>query len=148
MQRDIERQRKRWRFGARMGAGLDPELFLIGVQARIGPLFSPDLYLRPNAEFAFGELTDMIGLNLEGAYRVPITFRHGRWSAYVGAGPALNFIHQGVGTRDISFSNFNYEMRFNIFSGIQFRRGTFGEVKTSLWARGVQAVRFVFGYNF
>ena len=78
MQRDIERQMKRWRFGARMGAGLDPELFLIGVQARIGPLFSADFYLRPNAEFAFGELTDMIALNLEGAYRLPITFRHGR----------------------------------------------------------------------
>lgn len=148
VQREIERQMKRWRLGARMGAGLDPELFLIGVQARIGPFFSRDFYLRPNAEFAFGELTDMFALNLEGAYRLPITFRHGRWSAYVGAGPGLNFIHQGVGTRDISFSNFNYETGFNIFSGIQFRRGTFGEVKTSLWANGVPTLRFVFGYNF
>ena len=148
VQREIERSVKRWRLGARLGAGLDPELFLIGVQARIGPVFTRDFYLRPNVEFAFGELTDMFALNLEGAYRLPITFRHGRWSAYVGAGPGLNFIHQGVGTRDISFSNFNYETGFNIFSGIQFRRGTFGEVKTSLWANGVPTLRFIFGYNF
>jgi hypothetical protein len=148
VQRDIERQARRWALGFRMGAGLDPELFLIGVHAGIGPIFSRDFYFRPNVEFAFGELTDMFALNLEGVYRLPITFREGRWSAYVGAGPGLNFIHEGVGTRDISFSNFNYETGFNMFTGIRFRRGTFGEVKTSLWAGGVPTLRFIFGYTF
>lgn len=148
IQRDIERQARRWALGFRMGAGLDPEVFLIGVHAGIGPFFSRDFYFRPNVEFAFGELTDMFALNLEGVYRLPITFREGRWSAYVGAGPGLNFIHQGVGTRDISFSNFNYETGFNMFTGIRFRRGTFGEVKTSLWAGGVPTLRFIFGYTF
>ena len=50
---------------------------------------------RPNAEFAFGELTDMVALNLEGAYRLPISFRHGRWSAYVGAGPGTKLYSPG-----------------------------------------------------
>jgi hypothetical protein len=148
VQREIEKQVRRWQLGVRLGAGLDPELFLIGVQTAIGPIFSRDFYLRPNVDFAFGELTDMAAINLEGAYRLPITFRHGRWSAYVGAGPGLNFVHQGVGRRDISFSNFDYETGLNVFSGMRFRRGTFVEVKTTLWARSVPTLRLIFGYTF
>jgi hypothetical protein len=148
VEREIERQARRFQMGVRMGAGLDPELFLIGVHAGIGPIFTRDFYLRPNVEFAFGELTDMYSLNLEGAYRLPITLRHGRWSAYVGGGPSLNFVHQGLDKSDTSFSDFNYDTGLNVFSGIRFRRGTFGEVKTSLWARGVPTLRFIFGYTF
>ena len=148
VQREIERQARRWALGFRMGAGLDPEVFLIGVHAGIGPLFTRDFYFRPNVEFAFGELTDMVALNLEAAYRLPITFRHGRWSAYVGAGPGLNFVHTGDDNSDVSFSNFNYETGFNLFTGIRFRRGTFGEVKTSLWAGGVPTLRIILGHTF
>jgi hypothetical protein len=148
VEREIERQARRWQLGVRIGAGLDPELFLLGVHAGIGPIFSRDFYLRPNAEFAFGELTDMVALNLEGAYRLPISFRHGRWNAYVGAGPGLNFVHQGIGRRDIDFGNFDYETSFNVFSGLRFRRGTFVEVKTSLWAPAVPILRLIFGYTF
>lgn len=148
MEREIERQARRWQLGARIGAGLDPELFLLGVHAGIGPIFSRDFSFRPNAEFAFGELTDMVALNLEGAYRLPISFRHGRWNAYVGAGPGLNFIHQGIGKRDIDFGNFDYDTSLNVFSGLRFRRGTFVEVKTSLWAPAVPTLRLIFGYTF
>jgi len=147
-EREIERLARRWQIGVRIGGGLDPELFLIGVHSSIGPMFTRDLYFRPNAEFAFGELTDMGAINLEAAYRLPITFREGRWSAYVGAGPGLNFIHQGVGKRDISFSNFDYQTGLNVFTGVRFRRGTFAEVKTSLWAPGVPTLRLMFGYTF
>lgn len=148
VEREIERQARRFQLGVRIGAGLDPELFLLGVHAGIGPIFSRDFYLRPNAEFAFGELTDMVALNLEGAYRLPISFQHGRWNAYVGAGPGLNFIHQGIGRRDISFGNFDYDTSLNVFSGLRFRRGTFVEVKTSLWAPAVPTLRLIFGYTF
>ena len=147
-EREIERLARRWQMGVRVGGGLDPELFLIGAHTSIGPIFSRDFYFRPNVEFAFGELTDMFAINLEAAYRLPITFRQGRWSAYVGAGPGLNFIHQGVGTRDISFSNFDYQTGLNFFTGVRFRRGTFAEVKTSLWAPGVPTLRLMFGYTF
>lgn len=147
-QREMEKLARRWQMGVRVGAGLDPELFLIGVHTAIGPIFSKDFSFRPNAEFAFGELTDMVAINLEGAYRLPVSFREGRWSSYVGAGIGLNFIHQGVDKRDISFSNFDYQTGLNLFTGVRFRGGTFAEVKTSLWARGVPTVRLMFGYTF
>ena len=147
-EREIEKLARRWQIGVRVGGGLDPELFLIGVHTSIGPVFSREFYIRPNVEFAFGELTDMAAINLEAAYRLPISFRQGRWSAYVGAGPGLNFIHQGVDNRDISFSNFNYDTGLNFFSGVRFRGGTFAEVKTSLWAQGVPTLRLLFGYTF
>jgi hypothetical protein len=152
VEHDIEREARRWRVGVRTGVALDPELVLFGVQSQIGPIFTHDLSFRPNAEFAFGEVTDLIALNLEMAYRLPLTSRQGKWSAYAGAGPSLNFIHQsfnnGSGSRNISFGNFDYETGFNILTGLQFRRGTFVEVKTGLWSRPAPTFRMIFGYNF
>jgi hypothetical protein len=110
VQREIEKKVRRWQLGVRIGAGLDPELFLIGVHTGISPIFNRDFYLRPNAEFGFGELTDMLALNLEGAYRLPISSRHGRWSSYFGAGPSFNFIHQGLERRS-RMRNLNPSMR-------------------------------------
>jgi len=148
LQHDIEREARRWQLGVRVGAGLDPEIFLFGVHSSIGPVFSRDFYLRPNVEFGFGELTDMIAINLEGAYRLPISFRHGRWSSYIGAGPSLNFVHQGLEQRDIDFGNFEFESGLNVFSGLRFRRGTFAEVKANLWAHSVPTLRLILGYTF
>jgi hypothetical protein len=147
-QHEIERLARRWQVGVRIGAGLDPELFLIGAHSAIGPIFSRDFYFRPNVEFAFGELTDMVAINLEGAYRLPITLRQGRWSAYAGAGTGLNFVHQGVDKSDVSFSNFEYQTGLNVFSGVRFRNGTSAEVKASLWATGVPTLRLILGYTF
>jgi hypothetical protein len=69
----------------RAGAALDPELFMFGVHTQIGPIFSRNVFFRPNAEFAFAEVTDLIALNLEAIYRLPITARGKTWSAYFGA---------------------------------------------------------------
>jgi hypothetical protein len=148
VERDIEKEVRRWQLGVRIGAGLDPELFLIGVHTAIGPFFSRDFHLRPNAEFGFGELTDMIALNLEGAFRLPINSRYGRWSSYVGAGPSFNFVHQGLENREIDFGNFEFETGLNVFSGVRFRRGTFVEVKGNLWAHSVPTLRLILGYTF
>src|SRR5207237_3282728 len=95
---------------------------------------------RPNAEFAFGEVTDLIALNLEAIYRLPVSSRRGNWSAYLGAGPALTFLHQrfqsqtGQG-RNMESGNLDFDAGFNILTGAQFSRGTFFEVKTSLYSR-------------
>ena len=72
-QHAIEKLARRWAVGVKIGATLHPELFRIGARSAIGPIFSPDFYFRLNAEFAFGELTDMVAINLDGAYRLPIT---------------------------------------------------------------------------
>jgi hypothetical protein len=153
LETEIKRGVRRWHVGVRAGSAFDPELFLFGVHSQIGPIFHRNVYFRPNAEFAFGEVTDLIALNLETTYRLPITSREGRWSTYVGAGPALNFIHQsfnnsqGTG-RNISFGNFDYETGFNVLTGLQFRKGTFFEMKTSLWSKPAPVLRLIVGYNF
>ncbi len=153
LERDIKRQARRWRLGVRAGVGLDPELILFGVHSQLGPIFHRDVFFRPNAEFAFGEVTDLIALNLEAIYRLPVSSRRGNWSAYLGAGPALTFLHQSfqsqVGQgRNIEFGNFDFDAGFNILTGVQFRRGIFFEVKTSLYSRPAPTLRLILGYNF
>src|SRR3569833_601711 len=44
LERNIERETRRYRLGVRGGVALDPELFLIGVQSQIGPFFSKNVY--------------------------------------------------------------------------------------------------------
>jgi hypothetical protein len=153
LEHDIKRQARRWRVGVRAGAALDPELILFGVHSQLGPIFHRNVFFRPNAEFAFGEVTDLIALNLEGIYRLPVSSRRGGWSAYMGAGPALTFLHQnferqqGQG-RNIDFGNFDYDTGLNILAGLQFQRGTFVELKTSVYSRPAPTLRLIFGYNF
>jgi hypothetical protein len=153
LERDIKRQARRWRVGVRAGAALDPELILFGVHSQLGPFFHRDVSFRPNAEFAFGEITDLIALNLEAIYRLPISPRRGRWSPYIGAGPGFTFLHQnferkaGSG-RDIDFGQFDFDTGLNILTGVQFRRGTFVEIKSSVYSRPAPTLRLIFGYNF
>ena len=152
VENDIKREARRWRLGARAGIALDPELVMFGVHSQMGPVFSRNVYFRPNAEFAWGEITDMVALNLEAVYRFQHA-RRGAWSPYLGGGPALNFIHQSFKTqaseqRDISFGNFDYETGFNILMGFENRRGTFFEVKTSLYSQPAPVLRLILGKNF
>ena len=142
----IEGEARRWHTGGRIGVGFSPELFLFGVQSQIGPFFSPHLLFRPNAEFGFGELTDMFSVNFEGAYRLSMTWGHG-WTPYFGMGPSLNFIHQSASSSSASFSNFTYKTGFNVFLGAQ-KRNTFVEMKTGLWSGQAPVLRLMIGYNF
>jgi hypothetical protein len=59
------------------------------------------------------------------------------------------FIHQSLGEeRDISFSNFDYETGLNVLAGMQSRKGTFVELKTSLYSGPSPKLRVIIGYNF
>jgi hypothetical protein len=146
---DIKRESRRWRLGVRAGAAFDPELFTFGVQSQIGPIFHPRVLFRPNAEFAFGEVTDLIALNFEAIYRFSAAHRSGNWTPYVGGGPAMIFIHQSLNQgRDINFSNFDYETGLNVLAGVQSRKGTFVELKTSLYSGPAPKLRVIVGYNF
>jgi hypothetical protein len=71
VENNIKSEARRWRLGVRAGATLDPELFMFGVHSQMGPIFSSRVFFRPSAEFDFGEVTDLIALNLEGIYRFP-----------------------------------------------------------------------------
>ncbi len=146
---DIRREGRRWRMGVRAGAAFDPELFMFGIQSQMGPILHPRVLFRPNAEFDFGEVTDLIALNLEAIYRFSAASRRRNWTPYVGAGPALIFIHQSFQSgRDIDFGNFDYETGFNILAGVQSRRGMFAEMKTSLYSGPAPKLRLILGYNF
>ncbi len=152
LEQDIKREARRWHLGVRAGAALDPEVCMFGVHSQIGPIFNRNFLFRPNAEFAFGEVTDLIALNLEAVYRLPVSSRGRNFSAYIGAGPGFTFLHQnferqqGQG-RNIDFGNFDYESGFNVLAGIQ-KRHTFYEIKTSLWARPAPTLRLIVGYTF
>jgi hypothetical protein len=146
---EIKRESRRWNLGVRAGAAFDPEIFMFGVHTQIGPIFTPRILFRPSAEFDFGEVTDLIALNFEPIYRFSTTYRRGNWTPYVGAGPSMIFIHQSFQQgRDISFGNFDYETGFNVLAGMQSRKGTFVEMKTSLWSGPAPKLRLIFGYNF
>lgn len=146
---DIRHETKRWNLGVRAGQAFDPELFFFGVQSQMGPIFHPRVFFRPNAEFDFGEVTDLVALNLEAAYRFPASWRRGNWTPYVGAGPAMIFIHQNFQAgRQIDFGNFDYETGFNVLVGMQHRRGTFVELKSSLYSGPAPRLRMVVGYTF
>lgn len=136
---------RRWHVGGRIGVGFSPELFMFGLQAQFGPIFTRRLLFRPNADFSFGELTNMFALNLEGVYQLRTGFN--RWSPYFGMGPSLNFIHQGTSKSDVSFSDFTYKTGFNVLIGGQKGR-TFVEMKTSLWSDPAPVLRLLVGYNF
>jgi hypothetical protein len=145
----IRRESRRWRLGVHAGAAFNPELFSFGVQSQMGPIFHPRVLFRPNAEFAYGEVTDLVALNLEGVYRFSQTWRKGNWTPYLGLGPALIFIHQSFQSgRQIDFGNFDYETGFNVLAGMQSRRGTFVELKTSLYSGPAPKLRLIVGYNF
>lgn len=152
LERDIERQVRRYSVGVRAGVALDPELVLIGVHAQLGPFFNSNVYFRPNVEFAFGEVTTMFALNPEVVYRLPVTARQGRWSAYVGLGPGFNFLHQNFereeGDSRIDFGDFKSDVGLNILGGIRSRGGTFVELKTTVYSDPSPTLRLIVGYNF
>jgi hypothetical protein len=149
IENDIRRQSRRWRLGVEAGEAFDPELFLFGMQSQMGPIFHPRVLFRPNAEFAFGEVTDLIALNFEVVYRLSAAQRRGDWTPFFGAGPSMTFIHQNFEKgRQIDFGNFDYETGFNVLAGMQSRRGTFVELKTSLWSQPAPTLRMIVGYTF
>jgi hypothetical protein len=116
VENEIKREARRWRLGVRAGAAFDPELFMFGVHSQMAPIFSPRVLFRPNAEFAFGEVTDLIALNFEAVYRLPRSAERRDWSPYIGAGPALTFIHQNFQAgRNIDFRNFDFDAGFSIW---------------------------------
>jgi hypothetical protein len=152
LEQSIQRQTARYRLGVRAGVALDPELVMIGAQGLIGPFFNENVWARPNLELGFGEVTDMIALNFEAVYRVPVTERGGRWAMFFGAGPAMNFVKLGFDREgedtddDFSFDDFDLEMGLNLLAGVQSRGGMFLELKATAYA--LPSMRFIVGYSF
>jgi hypothetical protein len=147
----IERQTRRYGAGVRGGVALDPELILVGVQARLGPFFSRNVSFRPNIEFGWGEVTRQFMINLDGIYRLPFVPRSGRWSPYVGGGPTLGFSHRNFeaaesGENTVDFGDFEFNGGLGILAGLEFRSGVFFEIKGTVYT--TPHLRLIVGYTF
>ena len=170
LESDIQRQTRRFRIGARGGMALDPEVVMLGAHTQLGPFFHENVWARPSIEFGFGELTTLIAVNFEAAYRLPVTQESARWGLFVGAGPGLNFSKRtfntdggdldniDVDTEDqadgggdvepsrFSFSDLDLDVGLNFFIGMQSRAGMFMELRATAYS--TPHIRFALGYNF
>jgi hypothetical protein len=150
LERNIQRQSRKYRLGVRGGMALDPELFVFGVQSQMGPFFSENLWARPNLDIGFGELTTLVALNFEAAYRLPVLQRGSRWNVYAGGGPGLNFSHRNLVEETdrgkIDFGDLDFDLGFNILLGVSNRDGLFMELKSSAYS--LPTIRLAVGYNF
>jgi hypothetical protein len=150
LQSDIEREARRFGLGFRTGIGMDPEVLLLGVHARMGPIFNRNITFRPNTEFGFGEVTKLFTVNFDTAYRLPLTPFWSKWGVYAGGGPALGFTHQNFDSAEagVDFGDLDFAAGFNLFTGIESRNGFFIETKTTLWAEPSPSFRLLFGWTF
>lgn len=160
----VERAARRFNLGVQGGAGLDPEILDVGVHVMFGPVFTDELTFRPVFEIGAGELTTILGINLDVLYTFPGVNRDTRWMPYVGAGPQFGLSHQGFGTNDLDnvdadgviianadrgrfdFSDTDFNGGMNFIVGMKTQGGAFFEMKATAW--GVSTIRLLGGFNF
>jgi hypothetical protein len=150
----VERTVRRFRVGVEGGVGVDPELIMFGAHGTFGPIFTRGVDFRPGLEIGVGEVTTLLGINLDVLYSLTGTGRPAGWAPYIGAGPNLTLSHRGFeatpeSTDDrnrFDFSDTDFEGGFNFIAGARHRSGMFLEMKAT--AYGVSNVRLLVGYNF
>lgn len=109
--------------GVRAGISIDPDQGYFGVHGETNPLVER-LRFRPNAEVGFGDDLTLLALNFEFVWKFP----QGRsgWTAYAGAGPAINvfFFERGRFEDEAEM-----EPGLNFLGGLEHARGLFFEFK-------------------
>lgn len=150
LEAQIERQVQRYRLGIMGGVAFDPELVSIGVFSMLGPVFTPNLTLRPGVELAVGEVTTLIAIHVDALYSIAGRGRQSGWVPYLGAGPNFSFSHRGFesgdGTDRFDFGEFNFDGGVNFIAGARRPSGVFVELKAT--AYGVANVRVLGGFSF
>ena len=171
LQAELERQAKRYHFGASLGMAMDPELLSLNGFATFSPFSQRGILFRPNLEIAFGEITSLIGVHLDLVYALSGLTRTTRWVPYVGAGPNFSFSHRGVEEEQFlsgdaedpdqdtdpaadedddggrfDFSQFDWDNGFNFIIGARTPKGAFFEMKATAW--GVASIRMLGGFAF
>jgi hypothetical protein len=155
---DVEDAVRRFGVGVSGGAGLDPELIVVGAHGTFGPLFRRGIEFRPGVELGIGEVTTMLGIDLNVLYRFPGTTTQTRWRPYIGGGPNFALSHRSFETEEtdhvdgaedrnrFDFSDTDFKGGFNLIAGARNRAGLFFELKATAW--GVTNVRLLAGFNF
>jgi hypothetical protein len=161
LEAQLERAARRYHVGFTGGVALDPELISLNGFATFSPFRQRGLMVRPNFELAFGELTTLIGVHVEGLYMLPGFRRSIRWSPYVGAGPNFTFSHRGIDEEEFiddvtpevandddrfDFSQWDWNNGWNFIIGARNPNGTFFEMKATAW--GVANIRMLAGVQF
>ncbi len=153
-ERNIEDAARRFGIGIQGGVALDPELLDVGVHATFGPIFNPSVAFRPGVEIALGEVTTMLGINLDVLYVLPGTTDDSRWRPYVGAGPNFSYSRVDFEPEDddddddnrFDFSDSDGNAGFNFIAGARNANGLFIELKAT--AYGVSTIRLLAGFDF
>jgi hypothetical protein len=168
---DVERAVRRFGIGVDAGVALDPELVMIGAHGTFGPIFRRGVEFRPGVEVGIGEITTLLGINLDVLYMLPGATRQSRWMAYVGAGPTFGLSHRGFETKEddhvtingrtatgtvvvgstdgdnrFDFSDTDFNGGVNFLAGARNQRGLSFELKATAW--GVSNIRMLVGFNF
>jgi hypothetical protein len=160
---DIERNARRFAFGVQGGVGLDPEILDVGVHAAFGPIFSPNLTFRPVFEIGLGEITTLLGINLDVLYTLGGYTRDTQWIPYIGGGPNFGLSHRGFETEEgdnvdgpdddddddgsrFDFGDTDFNGGMNFIVGMRKQSGMFFEMKATAW--GVSNIRLLAGFNF
>lgn len=111
-------------FGLRAGVTIDPDQFHFGGHYITEPLISK-LSFRPNLEIGIGSDVTSVAANFEFAFQIPVP--KSDFSAYIGAGPALNIYRFGeTGNRP---ADTDAGGGFNVLVGVEHEEGLFGELK-------------------
>ena len=151
LERQVERQLRRWNAGIVGGVSVQPELIMAGGHVTFDRIFRPAVSVRPSVQLGFGELTTLLGIDVDVLYAFPGATRRTRWAPYVGAGPTVGFRHRSLegedddGTR-FDFGDFDAENGFNFIVGMRNRNGAFFEMKAT--ASGISDVRLLAGVTF
>ena len=159
LEKQVQRQARRYRAGITGGAALDPEMISIDGFVTFAPVFQRNVSVRPNLELAFGEVTTLIGLHFDVLYTLPGITRSVRWAPYIGAGPNFSFSHRGVDENEFledgavavdngrfDFDQFEWNNGFNFIVGARSPNGAFFEMKAT--AYGVANIRMLAGFEF
>jgi hypothetical protein len=150
LERQIERQVRRYRMGVQAGVALDPELISVGAHAAFGPFFNANVAFRPEVELGLGEVTTLLGVHLDVLYAIPGATRQTRWAPYVGAGPNFSFSRRDFESEEdgnrFDFGEFDANSGFNFIVGMRNPNGVFVQLKAT--AYGVANVRLSAGVDF
>ncbi len=129
--------------GIRVGVSGDPDQFVFGGHIETAPLLDR-LVFRPNAEIGIGNDLVLIAFNLEFAYKIPL--EDNPWTAYVGAGPALNILSFSDDGGRRGRDDTEIEGGFNFLLGAEHDGGLFTEFKVG--ASDSPDLKFMVGYSF
>ncbi len=130
--------------GPRVGFSADPDQFVFGGQAILGPV-APSLMFSPDLEVGVGDHVTVVSGNLDLHYH--IVMHRSEWSPYVGAGMGIN--NEAPDRRfgsDLRQTNVGGNLLFGVTAPSGHESRFFTEMKLGLG--DLPSMKMVAGWNF